>query len=1222
MKLPQLMPIALTMLSSLALAQQATIVRTPAPIDVDGRVEDWAFIQSRQSIKTPAGEGVAAFRLACDDDFLYALFEVADDSPLKNQSAVLEEILKGGDCVGLALEGVKGPKKTQRILVAQVDGKPVVMALRPEWPEKRPHTFASPVKAVKMDYVGPVDGAKAALRGIHGGYVAEIALPWKGLGLALRDTYAFDAQVILSDPAGTVNVESAWWHSSGGDMFTVEDLPTEAELHPELWGEAKVRNAAPPPDETAGSELAPRPAGLPIDFDMPRDAKASLVVTDGDGFVLRELLRAESLKAGAHTVEWDGRDRYGEPLPPGDYHWKLAIFDGMGTRFLGSVGNSARPPYRTEDGKGSMGGQHGGASIIAANGHGIFIAGGTEEGHPAMRAIDAEGRTLWKCSMGGFGSSSGLAATDDCVYVLRTGKRSDGARLLRLDARTGKPLPIGEARDGARVGDTDFGVAVSGMCAAGGRIFMSLAASNRIAVVEQATGAALASVQVEAPRGLARVDDGRILVCTGGEVRMLDIGTGRLSAFLSGLDSPVAVAVDGDGFVYVSELGGRQQVARFDSAGKPAGRIGTEGGRPLTQSPYDPNSLRDVRGLAIGPDGNLWMVEKSPLRRVASFSRDGAWLADQFGPVAYNVTGCDLDDLGTVYYQTSQGTPCYARTHVDYEAYARDPEDPMAAWSIQETMYMTQTGKDAPADAAPPAEEDLMAGSMRAGYGHVVSFAGANGQRYLWRIAKGNRATMAGGAAIWRRSGDRWIPAAFVTNSAKGGKSWSDGNGDGLVQQDELYGMPPTREFAWLDRDLVLYGKGGSLAPARIDARGVPYYDGGRFSPYVEGGEAYAPGGWVFNSMPDADGAVYFAANYGTHRHLSFWDRASENQIIKVADGKVRWIIGQHAANPRCDSDLTTLSGIAGIVDGIVLAHIVEPGRYIAFTTDGLTLGNVIVDETGRQPRVGPTAIYIESFTGLFVKDPATGKRVLFSVRSGDDPILEVTGPGRMERREGTIRLDTARPREAIADGAYAIPYETWWGNNGGGYKIDGLTYEWLPRSAGLPIMRGGALVGDVRLRRDAGSLYVLADALSPAADEAQGDDPELREGVELLLSSRDAGATRILLVGGSRPVALRRNDADDGWAPLDGATVAVLPRWQGYGWRLEAEIPLSSLPQALCAETPQTFRRCKPGSQDIVVVRETRLDLRGTTRVDAALRLREGADIKRFVWRGDAGGR
>ncbi len=1215
--------VAFQLATSMAVAQFAAVVKTPAPMAIDAQVEDWAFIQSRQSIKTPAGNYIAAFRLAYDDAALYALFEVVDDSPLKNQSNVLEEILKGGDCVGIAIAGSKGPKSTQRILVAQVDGKPVIMALRPKWSEKRPHTFASPVKAVTMDYVGPIEGAKAALRETAGGYVAEIALPWKGLGLACQDKYAFDAQVILSDPAGTVNVESGWWHSEGGDMFTVEDLPTEAELFPDQWGMARLQAAAPAPNEAVEAKLAPRLPGLPISFEMPRDAKASLVITDSDGFVLRELLRAESLESGSHTVEWDGRDRYDEPLPPGDYRWKLAIFDGMGSRFLGSVGNSACPPYRTEDGKGSMGGQHGGNSIIAANRHGIFIAGGTEEGHPAMRAIDASGRTLWKRSMGGFGSARGLAATDDGVYVLQTGKRSDGARLFYLDAQTGKQRAIGKEQNGIVVGDATLGTAVTGMCVAGGRMFMSVAASNMVMVVEQETGKLLEPVAVEAPLGLARGNDGAILICTGDEVRKLNLETGALLGFIHDLDTPSAVLVDDDGTVYVSELGERQQVSKFDASGKLIGRIGVEGGRPLTQSPYDPNSLRGVKGLAIGPDGNLWMVEKSTLRRVATFSRDGDWIADQFGPVAYNVVGCDLDDLGTVYYQTSQGGPSYARAHVDYEAYARNPEDPMAAWSIREVMYMTQTGTDDTADAG----EDLMVGAMRPGYGHVVSFKASNGHSYFWRIAKGNRATMASGAAIWRRAGEKWIPAAFVTNNAKGGRSWSDSNGDGLVQEDELYAMPPTREFAWLDRDLKLYGKDGTLAPSRIDERGVPYYDGGPYRPYITEGAGIAGGGWVFNSMPDENGAVYFVANYGTHRHLSFWDRACENQLLKVADGKIQWIIGQHAANPRKDSDFTTVSGIAGIVDDIVLAHIVEPARYIAFTTDGLTLGNVIVDEMGRQPHVGPTAIYIESFTGLFVKDPKTGKRVLFSVRSGDDPILEVTGPGRMERREGTIRLDTPRPREVISGHAYEIPYETWWGNNGGSYKVDGFTYEWLPLSEGLPIKRGDSIVGDVRLRRDAGSLHVLADALSMVGNDASrasaDADWNQMEGVELLLAPEDdadaAHAVRILLTaGGGKPVALRwDNDANE-WQPLRGAAVAVLPRWHGYGWRLEAEIPLSILPADLCAETPQTFRRMKSGSQDLVTMHEARLDFRGTPYVNAGLRLRgDDGKVQRYPWRG-----
>jgi hypothetical protein len=216
--------------------------------------------------------------MAYDDEFIYAAFEIIDDSPLKNSASVVQELIKGGDAVGLAFEATKGPKYTQRVIVARVEGRSVVVVLRPDWPNKKPHTFTSPVSTRSMDYVGGIDGAKASFKETVGGYSVEIALPWESMKLPIRSTTKFDAQVILSDPSGTNNIASAWWHTEGGPAMTVEDLPTEAGLYPDQWGRARLYENDPGPLHGDGNRIAARPEGIPIAFEMPRDAKASLML--------------------------------------------------------------------------------------------------------------------------------------------------------------------------------------------------------------------------------------------------------------------------------------------------------------------------------------------------------------------------------------------------------------------------------------------------------------------------------------------------------------------------------------------------------------------------------------------------------------------------------------------------------------------------------------------------------------------------------------------------------------------------------------------------------------------------------------------------------------------------------------------------------------------------------------------------------------------------------
>jgi hypothetical protein len=1194
----------------------AAIVRTEIPIVIDGNVKDWGGITATQDVLFADKKLVATFKMAYDTKNLYFLVNVVDVSPLRNSSTIQEELIKG-DAVSLCLGTVDGKGSNQRIIFAQIDGKPVIMVYRPQSTVKSPYTFASPVKSTKMDYVGPLDGANAALKVTKGGYVVEAVLPWASLGFTpvALSTIPLDVQVIFGDPAGMTNIASAWWHTAGGDAFTVEDLPTEAALHPESWGSAKLYDTDP--GQSLVTQQEKKTDGIPIIFNIPKAAKVSLVVTDEKGWILRELLRADKMDAGKHTIIWNGRDRYDEVLPPGQYKWKLIYFDGMGTKFVGSVGNSASPPYRTDDGKGSMGGQHGGASVIGADATGIYILGGTEEGHPAMRKVDSEGRTIWKRSMGGFGSGRAVASDGKYCYILNAVKTD--IAIVRMDPDTGKDVPIVGKTARISLGDPKL-LQVGGMAITGNKAFFSVTAEDRLGVVDLLTGKIIENIPVNKPLGLCALDEQNLLVCSEKSIVKINIADGKIVAFINDLNAPRAVVRDKQGQTLVSDLGESQQIKKFSMDGKLLAVYGKAGGRPATAAKYDPLEFRNIVGLAISADDQIWAVEVSTLRRVAKLTTEGKWLKDFYGPVAYNVCGPDLDDLSTVYYQASQNTPDYAKTKIDFAAYALNPELPMNAWKIDSVFHMTQPSVDG-------AEQDLMTGAMQPGYGHVVVFTAKNGTCYLWRIAKSNRATLASGAAIWRKDKESWIPACFVSNDSKKSKSWSDSNGDGLAQATEMYDAPPVTRFAWLTKEMVLYGWSGTLSPSRFDERGVPYYSDGVYTPYLRPGQPVIEDGHVFNSMPDKDGAVYFAANYGTNRHLSFWDRACENQIIKVQNGEIKWIIGQHDAQPKREGDLTTVSGIAGIVDDIVITHMVEPAQYIAYTTDGMTLGNVIVDENGKQPKVGPTAVYIESFTGLFVKDPKTQKRLLFGVRSGDDFIFEVTGPGEINRQDGVVILDSSRPREVITTGQTTIPYETWWGNVGRGYGIDGYDWEWLPKSAGIPIYSGKKVIGDVRLRRDAGALYVLADVnsdnllhagKSTSVNELFGKSEgiEIIAGSALVKGQQNLNYTRIYITLNNKglPVALayRNGDANAGWTIMKDVKSAIIPRWHGYGWRVEVEIPLTVLPD-LSYKTKQTFKR---GSGDMKTFTEERLDLTGDISFNTAFYLADkDGKIQRYPW-------
>jgi hypothetical protein len=216
----------------------AVAARVAAPITVDGNDTDWvgaatyAFDDQR-----------ATFKIAWDEDRLYALVHVTDPSPLRNRASSPEMIFKGGDAVALVL----GPAKNQsdggamqKIIVAPLDGEPVVMLYRPRRKglEERPYIFRSPVSEVTFEHVAPLPGAEVAFKPVKGGYVAEFALPWKTLQYAPAEGRAIplDVQVIFSDATGNQNAECAWWRSVSAEAHANNDIPTEVKLYPAEWG--------------------------------------------------------------------------------------------------------------------------------------------------------------------------------------------------------------------------------------------------------------------------------------------------------------------------------------------------------------------------------------------------------------------------------------------------------------------------------------------------------------------------------------------------------------------------------------------------------------------------------------------------------------------------------------------------------------------------------------------------------------------------------------------------------------------------------------------------------------------------------------------------------------------------------------------------------------------------------------------------------------------------
>jgi|GEM_PF-958274 len=1253
----------------LCLPSTNSLFATPAPavvVNVDnpvalGKPDQWPVIEATQQITIPKGES-AQWTAGYDSQNLYLMVRVKDDSPLKNSTSPFDPamMLKGGDAVGFCFGPEGGQGESQRIMVAQLDGKPMAVVYRPNSRVKKPYTFASPVSTYVMNYVSPISDVKAAFTPIKDGYAVGVAIPWSVLGYQPTDglEFPFDAQVIFSDPPGTKNIATAWWRSLGNSPVCTVDLPTEAQIYPDLWGKARLYTKDPGPQETEAKPISNNveltdPEGLEpvsISFKLPRGCKVSMVITNDKGWIVAEPLRAKKMSAGTHVVKWNGRGYRGMPLPSGTYHWRLGYFDGVRSRFYGAAGNSGSPPYPTSDNKGSVGGVHGGPVAVAADAEGVYLMHMGEEGEHGFRKITTDGKdVLWTHSLGGYGTGKAVAVSGDRVYMIAG---HPGLSLTCMDAKTGRDRKMGTGSARLKISDensTNYALAIVENIA-----YISDQAGHRIRTVDLTTGRYAEDIPLPNPGRLVKQDNQHLLVISGEDVVRIDLATKKGTPFLSKLIAPSAITIDAEKNVYVAELGDRQQITQFSPVGKRLKAFGKKGGRALAVPKYDPMEFRGIGDLTVDSEGHLWFAEvHEDLRRMGCLTTNGKWVRGYYGPV-YCSSGMivNLDDMSAPYYHIKGS---YMKTRLTF---AVDHDWRNADWKIESIHYMSQSGKDK------PVTPDLFLDTAKRSFSAGITFTGRTGKKYLW-IDGEKTYTRSRPGLLWLWENNHWVPIGtqgqnIFPDDDKRSQCWTDRNADGLVQEEEFYPSSGS-SWRWLDRDLTLYGLHGSWRPASIDHRGVPDYLGGLYTPYAPDGlpaflQPLIDGASV--SKPAADGSVYYLINTGNGLGKAFWDRAAESKLLKMKDGKIQWWVGHHDALNRTDGSLSFTYNICGVEDGVIVISDVA-NQYIAYTDDGLTLGWLLTDDNGRPKWSGESYVSAESFSGQFVKDPKTGKYLLFCGASESMQVREVLGLGadKITRMNGSFELKSSMPRSTPFKESISIPYASWDGiSNGRFCGIDGKDWEWSMREYdALTIRDGMQVVADLRLRRDAGYLSCFADVMQPgefnahdkpvdAVGESDGVELILGENIRVWLTARVAkeGQNKDRLMGeaffihpGSKPIAASdlmrpmRNDgslygdiptdaldASETFIPIPGATVAVNTRPDGQGYRLEAEIPLVLFPEIASLKDLVFKRWTNRGNHQIKKYTEKRYDVDGPFKFNAAVfRTLSTGEVKRFAW-------
>ena len=92
------------------------------------------------SVFDTRGKVLANGRLAYDETNLYCAV-IVPRAPLLNNSSSPQELLYGGDTIGICVGPSGGKGANQRFVCGMYAGKPTVVAMREQWPLAKPYTY-------------------------------------------------------------------------------------------------------------------------------------------------------------------------------------------------------------------------------------------------------------------------------------------------------------------------------------------------------------------------------------------------------------------------------------------------------------------------------------------------------------------------------------------------------------------------------------------------------------------------------------------------------------------------------------------------------------------------------------------------------------------------------------------------------------------------------------------------------------------------------------------------------------------------------------------------------------------------------------------------------------------------------------------------------------------------------------------------------------------------
>jgi hypothetical protein len=232
------------------------VLLNAAPPNVDGKLDDW---QGAEWV-TVDKRGVAAWfnsdskpydvkaALRVAGDRLYAAYATGDKDLLRNTGETPNALFKTGGALDLMIgtDPDADPKRQRavagdiRLLVTRVNGKTRALLYRAVVSgAKEPVPFRSPSRGITIDRVDDVSDQVQLAGDDRGDY--ELSIPLTALGWRPQVGQTLRGDIGLLRGNGFQTVQRVYWSNKATGITA--DVPSEAELTPQLWGEWHISNA-------------------------------------------------------------------------------------------------------------------------------------------------------------------------------------------------------------------------------------------------------------------------------------------------------------------------------------------------------------------------------------------------------------------------------------------------------------------------------------------------------------------------------------------------------------------------------------------------------------------------------------------------------------------------------------------------------------------------------------------------------------------------------------------------------------------------------------------------------------------------------------------------------------------------------------------------------------------------------------------------------------------